>query len=169
MKKNELKYSDIHNDADIGKNVRMYSYVNIYGKCCVGDESVIVSFVEIQPDVIIGKRVKISSHSFICSGVVIEDNAFIGHGVMFTNDKFPQAVDRQGDVITASQTKIVSTYIKYGASIGSNATILCGVTVGHNSIVGAGSVVTKDVPSDTIVCGVPARFLRKRTHEDYVI
>jgi len=154
-------FSCISEDAIIGKNVRMYSFINIYGPVEIGDECVIGAFVEIQPGVKIGHRVKISSHTFICTGVEIESDAFIGHGVMFTNDKFPKSVDEHGKAITAADTNVIPTFIKKGAVIGSNATILCGITIGERSLVGAGSVVTKDVESYTIISGNPARLLRK--------
>jgi len=146
-------------DVVLGKDVKIYAFVNLYG-CTIGDESKIGTFVEIQGGVKIGRRVKISSHSFICEGVTIEDNVFIGHGVMFINDRFPRATTPAGELQTASDWNLIPTVIKKGASIGSNATILCGVTVGEGAIVGAGSVVTKNVPPNTIVVGNPARVLR---------
>lgn len=149
-------------DVLLGENVRIYGFVNLYG-CEIGDESRIGTFVEIQKGVKIGKRVKVSSHSFICEGVTIEDNVFIGHGVMFINDKYPRATTEDGDSQTEEDWVCIPTFIKKGASIGSNATILCGVTIGEGAIVGAGSVVTKDVPDWTIVKGVPANFLREAT------
>jgi UDP-2-acetamido-3-amino-2,3-dideoxy-glucuronate N-acetyltransferase len=161
-------YCCICRDAIFGRNVRLYSFVNIYGKVDVGDECVIGAFVEIQPDVKIGNRVKISSHTFICTGVEIEDDAFIGHGVMFTNDRYPRSVDEDGRAITAADTKVVPTLIKRGAAIGSNATILCGVTVGEGAMIGAGSVVTRDVDAYSVVCGNPARPIRKRINNRYV-
>ncbi|MBI2264643.1 MAG: N-acetyltransferase [Armatimonadetes bacterium] len=160
MRKSSL--SRISKDAGIGRDVRIYDFVNIYGECEIGDQSVIGAFVEIQPGVKIGRCVKISSHSFLCTGVVIEDNAFIGHGVMFTNDKFPSSIKEDGTPMTAADTKVVPTLIKRGAAVGSNATILCGVTVGEDAVVGAGSVVTRDVPPNMVVCGVPAKPLRER-------
>jgi UDP-2-acetamido-3-amino-2,3-dideoxy-glucuronate N-acetyltransferase len=144
----------------LGKDVKIFCFVNLYG-CTIGDESKIGAFVEIQKGVTIGKRVKVSSHSFLCEGVALEDNVFIGHGVMFTNDLFPRATTEDGELQTEADWHVVPTVIKRGASIGSNATILCGVTVGEGAIVGAGSVVTKDVPPYTIVAGNPARVLRK--------
>ena len=146
-------------DVVLGKDVKIYAFVNLYG-CTIGDESKIGTFVEIQGGVKIGRRVKISSHSFICEAVTIEDNVFIGHGVMFINDRFPRATTPAGELQTASDWNLIPTVIKKGASIGSNATILCGVTVGEGAIVGAGSVVTKNVPPNTIVVGNPARVLR---------
>jgi acetyltransferase-like isoleucine patch superfamily enzyme len=145
-------------DVHIGKDVRVYAFVNLYG-CQIGDESRIGTFVEIQKGVQIGKRVKVSSHTFICEGVTIEDNVFIGHGVMFTNDKYPRATTEDGEPQSEMDWNVIPTLIKKGASIGSNATILCGVTIGEGAIIGAGSVVTKDVPAWTVVAGVPARSL----------
>lgn len=146
-------------DVRLGRNVRIYAFVNLYG-CEIGDDSRIGTFVEIQKGARIGKRVKISSHTFICEGVTIEDNVFIGHGVMFINDKYPRATDTDGLPQTEADWECVPTTVKQGASIGSNATILCGVTIGEGAIVGAGSVVTRNVPPRTIVAGVPARFVR---------
>jgi UDP-2-acetamido-3-amino-2,3-dideoxy-glucuronate N-acetyltransferase len=146
-------------DVRLGKNVRIYAFANLYG-CEIGDESRIGTFVEIQKGVQLGRRVKVSSHSFICEGVTIEDNVFIGHGVMFINDKYPRATTEEGDLQTELDWLCVPTTIKKGASIGSNATILCGVTIGEGAIIGAGSVVTKDIPAYAIAAGVPARVLR---------
>lgn len=146
-------------DVKLGENVRIYAFVNLYG-CEIGDESRIGTFVEIQKGSHIGKRVKISSHSFICEGVTIEDNVFIGHGVMFINDKYPRATSEGGSPQTEADWQCIPTLIKKGASIGSNATVLCGITIGENAIIGAGSVVTKDVPPNTVVAGVPARLIR---------
>ncbi len=147
-------------DVKLGRDVKIYSFVNLYG-CEIGDESKIGAFVEIQKGVRIGRRVKVSSHTFICEGVTIEDEAFIGHGVMFINDKYPRAANSDGALQTEADWSVAPTLVKRGASIGSNATILCGVTIGERAIVGAGSVVTRDVPPDTIVAGVPARLMRK--------
>lgn len=147
-------------DVKLGENVRIYAFVNLYG-CSIGDESRVGTFVEIQKGAHIGKRVKISSHTFICEGVTIEDNVFIGHGVMFINDKFPRATANDGSPQTEADWVCVETVVKKGASIGSNATILCGVTIGERAIVGAGSVVTRDVPAGAIVAGSPARLLRR--------
>jgi len=158
MKKS--RFSRISDKARLGKDVRIYDFVNIYGESEIGDETVIGAFVEIQPGVKIGRRVKISSHAFICTGVEIEDDAVIGHGVMFTNDKYPKAVKENGRPLTARDTKVVPTLIRRGASIGSNTTILCGIEIGENCLIGAGSTVTKNVPSNMVVCGVPARELR---------
>ena len=147
-------------DVKLGRDVKIYSFVNLYG-CEIGDESKIGAFVEIQKGVRIGRRVKVSSHTFICEGVTIEDEAFIGHGVMFTNDKYPRAANADGALQTEADWSVTPTLVKRGASIGSNATILCGVTIGERAIVGAGSVVTRDVLHDTIVAGEPARLMRK--------
>jgi acetyltransferase-like isoleucine patch superfamily enzyme len=147
-------------DVKLGHEVKIYAFVNLYG-CEIGDESKIGAFVEIQKGVHIGRRVKISSHTFICEGVTIEDQVFIGHGVMFINDKYPRSTNAEGGLQTEADWSVTPTVVKQGASIGSNATILCGVTIGERAIVGAGSVVTHDVPPDTIVAGSPARPLRK--------
>lgn len=147
-------------DVKLGRDVKIYAFVNLYG-CEIGDESKIGTFVEIQKGARIGKRVKISSHTFICEGVTIEDEVFIGHGVMFINDKYPRSTTPNGNLQTESDWTLIPTLVKRRASIGSNATILCGITIGEGAIVGAGSVVTKDVPPFTIVAGNPARILRK--------
>lgn len=146
-------------DVKVGKNVRIFNFVNAYG-CSIDDNTKVGAFVEIQKNSTIGKNCKISSHSFICEGVHIEDNCFIGHGVMFTNDRFPRATNPEGNLQAESDWKVVETFVKTGASIGSNATILCGITIGENAIVGAGSVVTKNVPANSIVAGNPARLIR---------
>ena len=146
-------------DVRLGEGVRIYAFVNLYG-CEIGDESRVGTFVEIQKGARIGKRVKISSHSFICEGVTIEDEVFIGHGVMFINDRYPRATTEAGESQTEADWKLEQTLVKQRASIGSNATILCGVTIGKNAVVGAGSVVTHDVPDRAVVAGNPARFLR---------
>ena len=153
-------YARIAPDVKLGENVKIYAFVNLYG-CEIGDESKIGTFVEIQKGAVIGCRVKISSHSFICEGVTIEDNVFIGHGVMFINDKYPRSTTEEGGLQTEEDWVCIPTVIKKGASIGSNATILCGVTVGENAIVGAGSVVTHDVPAYAVVGGNPARKLHQ--------
>jgi UDP-2-acetamido-3-amino-2,3-dideoxy-glucuronate N-acetyltransferase len=144
----------------LGQNVSLGHFVNLYG-CTIGDETKIGPFVEIQKNAFIGKRCKIQSHSFICEGVTIEDEAFVGHGVMFTNDKYPRATADSGGLQTEADWKVIPTVIKRRASIGSNATIMCGVTVGEEAIVGAGSVVLRDVPAKTIVAGNPAKVIRK--------
>ena len=148
------------NDVKLGRDVKIHSFVNAYG-CEIGDETRIGAFVEIQKGVRIGKSCKISSHSFLCEGVTLEDNVFIGHGVIFTNDKYPRAANPDGTPQTADDWTVLTTRIKQGASIGSGSAILAGVTIGENAIVGAGAVVTKDVPADTIVAGVPSRILRR--------
>ncbi len=153
------EYTRIAPDVKLGENVRIYAFVNLYG-CEIGDDSRIGTFVEIQKDARIGKRVKVSSHAFICSGVTVEDDVFIGHGVMFINDKYPRATVADGAPQTEADWELVPTLVRRGASIGSNATVLCGVTVGEGAIVGAGSVVTRDVAPWSVVAGVPARFLR---------
>ena len=147
-------------DVKLGRDVKIYAFVNLYG-CTIGDESKIGTFVEIQKGVAIGKRCKISSHTFVCEGVTIEDEVFIGHGVMFINDRYPRASTPEGELQTEADWEPVPTIVKKGASVGSNATILCGVTIGEGAIVGAGSVVTKDVPPFTIVAGNPAQVFRK--------
>ena len=146
----------------LGRDVRLGDFINLYG-CTIGDETKIGPFVEIQKNAFIGKRCKIQSHSFICEGVTIEDEAFVGHGVMFINDRYPRATADSGGLQTEADWKVVPTVIKRRASIGSNATILCGVTVGEEAIVGAGSVVLHDVPAKTVVAGNPAKVIRKIT------
>ena len=144
----------------LGENVSLQDFINLYG-CRIGDNTKIGPFVEIQRNVTVGRNCKIQSHSFLCEGVTIEDEAFVGHGVMFINDRYPRSATAEGSLQTEADWKVVPTVVKKGASIGSNATILCGVTVGEGAIVGAGSVVTKDVPPRTIVAGNPARVIRK--------
>lgn len=146
-------------DVKLGKDVKIYAFVNMYG-CEIGDETKIGTFVEIQKGVRVGKRVKISSHSFLCEGVTIEDEVFIGHGVMFTNDKYPRSTTASGALQSEADWVCIPTWIKKGASIGSNATILCGVTIGEQAMVGAGSVVVHDVPPYAVVVGNPARVVR---------
>ncbi len=148
------------NNVDFGDNVKIYDFVNIYG-CKIGDNTQIGPFVEIQKGSDIGKNCKISTHTFICEGVKIRDNCFIGHGVMFINDKKPKATNLDGNLQDEDDWTCIPTYVEKNASIGSNATILCGVTIGENSLVGAGAVVTRDVPPNTIVVGNPAKVLRK--------
>ena len=147
-------------NVKLGRDVRIYAFANLYG-CQIGDESRIGAFVEIQKGVKIGRWVKISSHTFICEGVTIEDGVFIGHGVVFINDKYPHATTDRGELETEADWECISTLVKRGASIGSNATVLCGVTIGEEAIVGAGSVVTHDVPPGTIVAGNPARVIQR--------
>ncbi len=146
------------NNVKLGKDVRIFNFVNAYG-CSIDDNTKIGAFVEIQKGVSIGKNCKISSHTFICEGVHIEDNCFIGHGVMFTNDLFPRATNPDGSPQTETDWKMVETIVKKGASIGSNATILCGISIGENALIGAGAVVTKNVPANVIVAGNPAKII----------
>jgi acetyltransferase-like isoleucine patch superfamily enzyme len=146
-------------DVKLGKDVRLAVFINLYG-CEIGDETKIGAFVEIQKNATVGRRCKISSHTFICEGVTIEDHVFIGHGVTFINDSYPRATTTDGTLQTGSDWKVERTLVRKGASIGSGATILSRVTIGENAIVGAGSVVTSDVPDNTIVAGNPARVLR---------
>ena len=148
------------NNVKLGKDVKIYDFVNLYG-CTIDDGTKVGTFVEIQKNAFIGKNCKISSHTFICEGVHIEDNVFVGHNVTFINDKLPRSVNEDGSMQTDNDWKVVETYIKKGASIGSSSTIMCGVTVGENSIIGAGAVVTKDVPANSIVVGVPAKIIRR--------
>jgi UDP-2-acetamido-3-amino-2,3-dideoxy-glucuronate N-acetyltransferase len=152
-------YARISSDVKLGQDVKIHAFVNLYG-CEIGDESRVGTFVEIQKGARIGNRVKISSHSFICEGVTIEDGVFIGHGVMFINDKYPRAITDDGQPQSEADWVCIPTLVKAGASIGSNATILCGVTIGAGAIVGAGSVVTRDVPPRVVVAGNPARIIR---------
>ena len=155
-----MDYCRIAPDVKLGRNVVFHAFVNLYG-CTIGDNSRIGTFVEIQKNAVIGCNVKVSSHTFICEGVTIEDDCFIGHNVSFINDKYPRATAAGGQLQTEADWKVVPTRVKRGASIGTSATILCGVTIGENAIVGAGSVVTKDVPDNAIVAGVPARIVNK--------
>ncbi len=148
------------NNVKLGENVKIFDFVNLYG-CSIGDNTKIGTFVEIQKNATIGKNCKISSHTFICEGVHIGDGVFIGHNVTFINDKIPRAVNPDGSLQTEADWKLEETFVKNGASIGSSATILCGVTIGENAIVGAGAVVTKDVPPNTVVAGVPAKVIKK--------
>ena len=147
------------NNVSLGKGTKIFNFVNAYG-CSIDDNSKIGAFVEIQKGAFIGKNCKISSHTFICEGVHIEDNVFVGHGVMFTNDLFPKATNADGSPQTETDWKLIKTIVKKGASIGSNATILCGITIGENALIGAGSVVTKDVLPNTVVAGVPAKIIK---------
>lgn len=146
-------------DVELGDNVHIFNFVNIYG-CSIGDGTKVGAFVEIQKGAAIGKNCKISSHSFICEGVHISDNVFIGHNVTFINDFFPRATDQNGALQTEESWICIETFIAEGASIGSSVTILCGVKIGKNALVGAGSVVTKDIPADTVYAGNPARFIK---------
>lgn len=153
------KYQVIADDVVLGKGVQLYNFVNLYG-CTIGDNTRIGSFVEVQKNAFIGQNCKISSHSFICEGVTIEDDVFVGHNVFFINDKFPRSTSESGKLQNEDDWEVIPTRVKRGASIGTSATILCGVTIGEGAVVGAGSVVTKDVPDSAIVAGNPARFMR---------
>jgi len=154
------EFSRIAADVKLGDDVRIFAFVNLYG-CSIGDNSKIGTFVEIQRNAEIGSNVKISSHTFICEGVQIEDDVFVGHNVSFINDKYPRATSANGELQTGADWRVVRTVVKRGASIGTSCTILCGVTIGEFAIVGAGSVVTGDVPANVVVAGNPARILRK--------
>jgi acetyltransferase-like isoleucine patch superfamily enzyme len=153
------EYCAVTPDVKLGKDVKLSKFINLYG-CEIGDETKIGAFVEIQKNARVGRRCKISSHTFICEGVDIEDNVFIGHGVTFINDSFPRSTTEDGGLQTEKDWRVEKTLIKRGASVGSGSTILSNVTVGENAIVGAGSVVTRDVPPNTIVAGNPAKVLR---------
>lgn len=147
------------NNVKLGKDVKIFDFVNLYG-CSIDDNSKVGTFVEIQKNASIGKDCKISSHTFICEGVHIGDGVFIGHNVTFINDKHPRSVNPDGSMQTEEDWKVVETFVHNGASVGSSATVLCGVTIGENAIVGAGAVVTKDVPPHTVVAGVPAKIIK---------
>ena len=151
----------IASDVTLGENVKIYDFVNLYG-CSIGDNSRVGTFVEIQKGATIGANCKIQSHTFICEGVAIEDCVFIGHNVTFINDLFPRATTEDGAPQTEDDWQCIPTLVKKGASIGSSVTILCGVTIGENAMVGAGSVVTKDVPRNAVIAGNPARILKKK-------
>jgi UDP-2-acetamido-3-amino-2,3-dideoxy-glucuronate N-acetyltransferase len=153
-------YCRIAPDVKLGRNVRIHAFVNLYG-CEIGDETRIGTFVEIQKGAKIGDNCKISSHTFICEGVTIEAGVFVGHGVTFINDRYPRATNTAGELQTEADWNCQRTLVKRGASIGSGATLLGGITIGENAIVGAGTVVTKDVPPDTTVAGNPSRILKK--------
>lgn len=155
-----MDFCRISPDVKLGKDVKIHAFVNLYG-CTIGDHTRIGAFVEIQKGAKVGKNCKISSHTFICEGVTIQDNVFVSHNVTFINDPFPKAVNPDGSLQTEADWTVVPTIVKTGASIGSSVTILCGVTIGEGAIVGAGSVVTKDIPSGEIWAGNPARFMRK--------
>ena len=158
------EYQCIAPDVKLGKDVKLSKFVNLYG-CEIGDGSKVGAFVEIQKNARIGRNCKISSHTFICEGVTIEDNAFIGHGVVFINDTYPRATARNGKLKTDADWKVETTLVKRGASIGSGSTILSNLVIGENALVGAGSVVTKDVPPGVIVVGNPARVLKSIPRE----
>src|SRR3954465_10798313 len=156
------EFNRITSDVKLGRDVRIFGFANLYG-CEIGDEVKIGTFVEIQKGVKVGRRCKISSHSFLCEGVTLEDEVFVGHNVCFTNDRFPRSTNPDGSMKSGQDWKCVPTLIKKRAAIGSGTTLLCGITVGENAIIGAGSVVTKDVAPNTIVAGNPARLVRKLT------
>ena len=151
---------NISDTVNLGSNVILNDFINLYG-CTIGDGTKIGTFVEIQKNAVVGRRCKISSHTFICEGVHIEDDVFVGHGVMFINDKYPRATNTSGALQTEADWAVVSTVVKKGASIGSNATLLCGITVGAGAVVGAGSVVIRDVPDNAVVAGNPAKVIKK--------
>jgi len=153
------EFCAIASDVKLGQGVKLSRFINLYG-CQIGDETKIGAFVEIQKNASVGRRCKISSHTFICEGVIIEDNVFVGHGVTFVNDSYPRATAPDGNLQTQSDWTVEKTLVKRGASIGSGATILSNVVIGENALVGAGSVVTRDVPANTIVAGNPAKILR---------
>ena len=160
-----MEYCRIAPDVKLGENVKIFAFVNLYG-CSIGDNTKIGTFVEIQKGAVVGHNCKISSHTFICEGVTIEDEVFVGHGVTFINDLYPRATTASGGLQTEDDWKVIPTVVKKGASIGSGATILAGVTIGEQAIVGAGSVVTRDVPPRTVVAGNPARVLRTLDEKD---
>jgi acetyltransferase-like isoleucine patch superfamily enzyme len=161
----DMKFMCIADDVRLGENVKLSKFINLYG-CFINDNTKIGSFVEIQKNTRIGKNCKISSHTFICEGVTIEDNVFIGHNVTFINDPYPRATT-DGELQTEADWECIPTIVKRGASIGSSVTLMCGITIGEKAIVGAGSVVTKDVPPDTIAAGNPAKILRKIRGQKY--
>ena len=154
-----MSFLCISDDVGLGENVKLSKFINLYG-CQIGDNTGIGAFVEVQKNATVGKNCKISSHTFICEGVTIEDNVFIGHGVIFINDTYPRSVNEYGRLQTEADWKVEPTLVKNGASIGSGCTILANVTIGENAIVGAGSVVTRDVAPNAIVAGNPSRLLR---------
>ena len=158
------EFCSIAPDVKLGKGVRLSKFINLYG-CAIGDETKIGAFVEIQKNAVVGCRCKISSHTFVCEGVTIEDNVFIGHGVTFINDSYPRATTGEGELQSEQDWRVEATLIKRGASIGSGATILSKLVIGENAIVGAGSVVTRDVPPNVIVAGNPAKLIRVLTPE----
>ena len=159
MSTSQHSFQRVAPNVKLGRNVRLHDFINLYG-CEIGDDVKIGTFVEIQKGAIIGNRCKISSHSFICEGVTLEEGVFIGHSVTFTNDRYPRATNLTGELQTEADWKCVRTLVKKGASIGSGATLLCGITIGENAMIGAGSVVTKDVPAGATVAGNPARIMR---------
>ena len=160
-----MSYQQIASDVKLGKGVRLFGFINLYG-CEIGDDVKIGTFVEIQKGAKIGNRCKISSHTFICEGVHLEDEVFVGHNVTFINDRYPRATNGGGNLQTDADWTCVPTRVKRGASIGSGATLLCGVTVGEHAVIGAGSVVTKDVPPSAVVAGNPARLIKMLPQEE---
>jgi len=158
------QYRSISEDVKLGENVKLAIFINLYG-CTIGDNTKIGTFVEVQKNAMVGKNCKISSHTFICEGVIIEDNVFVGHNVTFINDTYPRAITGEGKLQNEEDWKVEKTLVKKGASIGSGATILSNVTIGENAIIGAGSVVTKDVPPNATVSGNPAKFMRNLSNE----
>ena len=160
MNSSDQMYQRVAPDVKLGQRVKIFAFTNLYG-CEIGDDSKIGTFVEIQKGARIGARCKVSSHTFICEGVTLEDEVFIGHSVTFINDRFPRSTNSDGKLQTEADWKCDRTTVRRGASVGSGATILCGVTIGERSIVGAGSMVTKDVPDGSVVAGNPARILRR--------
>ena len=159
-----MNYLCIADDVHLGENVKLSKFINLYG-CEIGANTKIGAFVEIQKNAVVGENCKISSHTFICEGVTIEDNVFVGHGVTFINDIYPRSTSSDGSLQTETDWMVIPTLVKKGASIGSGASILAGITIGENAIIGAGSVVTKDVPSDVIIAGNPAKIIRALTDE----
>ncbi len=159
-------YQQIAPDVKLGRDVRIYAFTNLYG-CEIGDGARIGAFVEIQKGARIGKRCKISSHTFICEGVTLEDEVFVGHNVTFINDRFPRATNGDGELQNEADWRCVPTRVKQGASIGSGATLLCGITVGEKAMIGAGSVVTRDVPAFSVVAGNPARIIKTLFQDAY--
>lgn len=158
------EFCSVASDVKLGQGVKLSKFINLYG-CEIGDETKIGAFVEIQKNARVGRRCKISSHTFVCEGVTIEDNVFVGHGVTFVNDSYPRATTANGQLQTEKDWKVETTLVKKGASIGSGSTVLSRVVIGENAIVGAGSVVTKDVPANAIVTGNPAKLRRYITQE----
>jgi acetyltransferase-like isoleucine patch superfamily enzyme len=165
MNQPQPPYVQIAPNVKLGRNVRLFGFANLYG-CELGDDVKVGPFVEIQKGVKVGNRCKISSHSFLCEGVVLEDDVFIGHNVTFTNDRFPRATNGNGQLQTEADWNCLPTLVKRGASIGSGVTLLCGITIGENALIGAGSVVVRDVPSDTVVAGNPAKTIRSLLRKD---
>jgi len=155
----KMEFKIVADSVKLGKNVKLNNFINLYG-CEIGDDTRIGPFVEIQKNAVIGRKCKIQSHTFICEGVVIEDECFIGHGVMFTNDRYPKATTKEGELLTEKDWDVIPTIVKKKAAIGSNATILCGVTIGEGAIIGAGTVVTKNIPSNVVAAGNPAQVIR---------